>query len=555
VWLACAAALLLLSASVRAQPALSEGQRVAALCEVWGLLKYHHPLVAGRSDWDDVFLAAVPSFLAAQTRKDLSGEIVALIREAGLAPIVAPSATVERSGAELGPAFAWIDDETLYAPETSVLLRAVVASHRPQTNRFVARGAVGNPDFSGDQGFFQLAVFPSQQVRLLALARFWNMVQYYFPSRDLMDRSWAAVLPELAPAFLAAGDAREYHLAVAAMTASIQDGHASTWSNTLADTLGSRIAPLQVRLVEGRTVVTRAFTTLLAGVDVRPGDVVTGIDGTPTAARRASLRPYTQGSNEASLERNVHAVLLRTNAARIALTLEGERHEATVDVTTVPLGAYYSAEQNAQSGNVSAVLPGNIGYIHMGRLDVAGVDSVMARLRDTRGLVLDIRNYPQGTLHAIANYLNPAPQPFAKFTQPDFERPGSFSWTGTLSAGPGSAGAWTRVSAANYNYKGRVAVLADQETQSQAEFTVMAFETAPDVTVVGSTTAGADGNVSEIRLPGGLTTYISGLGVYYPDGRPTQRIGIVPDRVAVPTVRGLRDGRDEVLEAALEVLR
>jgi C-terminal processing protease CtpA/Prc len=44
---------------------------------------------------------------------------------------------------------------------------------------------------------------------------------------------------------------------------------------------------------------------------------------------------------------------------------------------------------------------------------------------------------------------------------------------------------------------------------------------------------------------------ISGLGVFYPDKKPTQRVGIIPDIVVTPTIEGIRDGRDEVLEAAL----
>ena len=44
---------------------------------------------------------------------------------------------------------------------------------------------------------------------------------------------------------------------------------------------------------------------------------------------------------------------------------------------------------------------------------------------------------------------------------------------------------------------------------------------------------------------------ISGIGVFYPDKRPTQRIGIVADIEARPTLQGIRSGRDEVLEAAL----
>ena len=44
---------------------------------------------------------------------------------------------------------------------------------------------------------------------------------------------------------------------------------------------------------------------------------------------------------------------------------------------------------------------------------------------------------------------------------------------------------------------------------------------------------------------------ISGIGVFYPDKKPTQRVGIVPDIEVTPTIEGIRAGRDEVLEEAL----
>jgi len=42
-----------------------------------------------------------------------------------------------------------------------------------------------------------------------------------------------------------------------------------------------------------------------------------------------------------------------------------------------------------------------------------------------------------------------------------------------------------------------------------------------------------------------------GLGVFYPDGSPTQQIGIVPDCEVRPTIGGLRNGKDELLETAV----
>ena len=96
-------------------------------------------------------------------------------------------------------------------------------------------------------------------------------------------------------------------------------------------------------------------------------------------------------------------------------------------------------------------------------------------------------------------------------------------------------------------------MLVDEVSVSQAEYTTMAFRAAPNTIVVGSTTAAADGNVSPIPLPGGVNSLISGIGVFYPDKTPTQRVGIVPDLEVLPTIQGIRDGRDEVLEAGVSL--
>lgn len=82
----------------------------------------------------------------------------------------------------------------------------------------------------------------------------------------------------------------------------------------------------------------------------------------------------------------------------------------------------------------------------------------------------------------------------------------------------------------------------------------MALQSSPNVTVIGSQTAGADGNVSAIQLPGGISTMISGLGIYYPDGTETQRKGVKIDVVIKPTIKGIKTGRDELLEKAEAII-
>lgn len=133
--------------------------------------------------------------------------------------------------------------------------------------------------------------------------------------------------------------------------------------------------------------------------------------------------------------------------------------------------------------------------------------------------------------------------PFAKFTRPNLNRPGVFNFTSEV-----------EVPSEKPEYKGKVVVLINEFTQSAGEFAAMSLQASNNVILIGSQTAGADGDISKIYLPGGLMTMISGAGVYYPDGTGTQRIGIIPDKIVKPTVQGIRDGKDEVLLKAIQII-
>jgi hypothetical protein len=190
------------------------------------------------------------------------------------------------------------------------------------------------------------------------------------------------------------------------------------------------------------------------------------------------------------------------------------------------------------------MLSPQVAYLKLRGIRARDIVDYIERASGTRGLVIDIRNYPsEFVVFDLGSRLVQEPTPFARFTVGDLDNPGAFTWTEPLTLEP-----------AEPAYQGKVAVLVDEMSISQAEYTAMALRAGPRAVVVGSTTAGADGNVSNIPLPGGLRTMISGIGVFYPDKTPTQRVGIVPDIRVTPTLEGIRAGRDEVLEEALRYI-
>ena len=184
-------------------------------------------------------------------------------------------------------------------------------------------------------------------------------------------------------------------------------------------------------------------------------------------------------------------------------------------------------------------------YLKLSSVQAAQAVSYIQSAAGTKGLIIDIRNYPaEFVVFALGSHFIERSTAFARFTVGDPANPGAFHWQGQpLTLEPAAP-----------RYTGKIVILTDEISQSQAEYTTMAFRAAPNATVVGSTTAGADGNVSTIPLPGGLRSMISGIGVFYPDKKPTQRVGIVADVEAKPALQGVRDGRDEVLEVALRLI-
>jgi hypothetical protein len=142
----------------------------------------------------------------------------------------------------------------------------------------------------------------------------------------------------------------------------------------------------------------------------------------------------------------------------------------------------------------------------------------------------------------VFRYLLPGPLFNARFTIPDVQFPGTLYWKSNT----------FNISSVGTIYEREIRILIDEETQSAAEYDAMILEQHRPSLKIGSQTAGADGNISMVYLPGNVQTAFTGLGTFYPDGRPAQRIGIVPDVLVSPTIEGLRQQRDEVLEAALQ---
>nr|WP_306592922.1 S41 family peptidase [Chryseobacterium sp. WG14] len=184
----------------------------------------------------------------------------------------------------------------------------------------------------------------------------------------------------------------------------------------------------------------------------------------------------------------------------------------------------------------------SIGYVNMGIIEREDLDEMYKNLESAGSIIFDLRNYPRQTIIPLSHLLLPKPAVYYQFNFPETNYPGKFY------SRKNSIGRKNK----NY-YKGNVVVLVNEDTQSQAETTTMMFKQHPNAKVIGSNTSGANGDIIRFKIAD-LDTCFTGLGAYYPDGRETQRIGIIPDIIVKPTAEGIKKGIDEVLQRALRYI-
>ncbi|MDR2980580.1 MAG: hypothetical protein LBV02_09130 [Bacteroidales bacterium] len=98
-------------------------------------------------------------------------------------------------------------------------------------------------------------------------------------------------------------------------------------------------------------------------------------------------------------------------------------------------------------------------------------------------------------------------------------------------------------------------VLVGLHTQSAPEIALLNLKQSGRATFIGSNTSGAAGYTNAIQIADGLFLYYTSGQIVGLDDNPMsyQGTGIAPDIYVYPTPQGIAEGRDEVLEKAIEI--
>lgn len=533
-------------------PAPQQVENLALLGKVWGFLKYYHPYIAqGNLNWDYELFRFLPAYLAVKSKEERNALLLQWTKKLkGPAPCEQCSDKDLKNAIRL-PDLDWLGDTKELGDSLSAAL-VYIRDNRHRGPGFYMDQVPGvrNPRILHEEPYFDMKS-PDAGYRLLTLFRYWNMIQYWFPYKHLIGEDWKNVLTEFIPKMLEADDKVKYFITTRRLIARIHDTHANTWgASSVRDSLqGKYFAPVKIQFVNDTAVVSVIMEPSLASASgLEKGDIILAIDGKPVADIINNALPDLPASNRPTQLRDLAGLLLRSNDSVSTLTIRRNDRQFTTTLIRgtrkqIPM-KFYPDFPYQKDSSFFFIRPG-IGYINLGTIKRSSVDSVFRALQGAKGLIIDNRQYPGDfPISEISEKLMPKLTGFVQFPSGSLDYPGAFIEYPPIQVGKRNP---------DY-FKGKVVILVNEQTQSSGEYHSMAFRAAPGAIVIGSTTAGADGNVSTFYLPGGIFTMFSGIGVNYPDGRETQRVGIVPDVTVWRTIEGIRQGRDELVEKAVELI-
>jgi C-terminal processing protease CtpA/Prc len=324
---------------------------------------------------------------------------------------------------------------------------------------------------------------------------------------------------------------------------SIHDGHVNVELSRLPSA-GYFLALLEE--VGGEVVVRRSGV-----VDVRPGDTLVSVGGRPMADWLAEERPRTSASTEGHRFARLLQKLTRLSKPTVFGIRAPDSSTRSVEVMPGSLSErseFGNGPTNRQPGRLGDLGAPDIAYINMASNvlgDLGAFQRAVSEAAGARGLIVDMRGYPGISQYEALPHLIPQ-----AFSSPLFRVP---TWSGpdTLEVRESAS---SLVPAASPSYGGPIVLLVGPVTVSAAENFSMMLVGAHRVRVVGRRSAGTNGNVSRLWMPGGISFMFTGMEVLFPDRSRFHGIGIVPELEVQPTAADLAAGRDPELLKAIELL-
>lgn|SRR5690554_4681055 len=531
--------------TIIAQTPVSETDKIAAWTKTWGFLKYFHPAVThGTMDWDEVYINQLDSLINIDSKEKLNTHFIELIESLNKQ---AELQWNSKDGMFIETILESLDEPDIFSDELIQAMRETALQRISGKNRFLDFAGLGYPLFLEENNYDE-NYYPEIPYRLLALARIWSSVEFFFPfKKERITKGWSTILKQQIPVFINAKDTLEYYKAIGSTLYELHDSHSAIIMHSKGyRAIGDKILPISFFFIEEKAIVVSRRKVTNSSEDddrLQYGDIILSIDGNNIEDLAYEYSLFKSGSNKASKNRWISVDLLRgwNDIAEVEVIRDNKK-------ITLNVKRYSDPKFETPNGKPKKweLIDDNIGLIHLRNSDAKEFNKAFRKMKNTDAIILDYRYFAHNSidLDFLAEYFSTENKRFMHYQSISKDIPGKFIESQSQSFFVGKK--------QKARYKGKLIILIDEYIQSAGETFTAAMKTFPNVTLVGSPTSGTNGEATLITLPGGYTYRMTSVMIHYVDGTPSVGDGIQPDVYVAPTIKGIKNQKDEVLEKAIE---
>ncbi len=518
---------------------------LSVICKTWGLMKYYHPnVISGEYDWDKELFNAINKISESKSDCEFKANLLSWIKSYGPIQIdekVNRKDNLPATKVKMTNDFDWIES-ALIPEEARLILKSIVSHQNDGISFYVKKTVAGGAQFTNENVYNDLTN-PDLGFRLLTLFRYWNYIEYFYPYKYLAS-DWNSVLEDFIPMMYKSYDEIEYRKILWELFSKINDSHANLITDSIwSDFKGVNNLPIKLSRINNKFIIVDSYSeNQMPDECFLPGDELIIIDGIAVDSLFHLSSDYIPSSNLKTKYRDFLLDLPRSNKKRLEITFirDGILHSKKCILRKNNESYFFD---RLPVPKISFMDFDSIAYVNL----CASQQVDLINLIDKKIIIADLRG---SISNDVENFLEisdliPYYTKFAISSEIDNYKPGRFiinENAATLSTGK------------DRRFKGELILLVNEFTQSNSEFMAMLYQSLPNTLTVGSQTAGTDGNMTFVDLPGGIKTAFTGVGIYYPDGSETQKVGIKINKDVEQSLEDVIKGRDTQLETVFQML-
>jgi len=562
---------------INAQEIEIDSIKLAGLCKVWGLAKnYSNSVIRKKIDWDNILIKKYPEFEKSNDfnnynqqildllnylqkqkyKKEVTQKEFDLIINNQIKELDNFSFLKDTLKYKNRISFSWINDE-IFTDSVKNVLCNIIINYKPQKNKYL-KGKIVVKHKEND--FLELDSI-SEPYRILGIFRYWNIINYYFPYKHLMDKKWDSVLVEHINSIKNANNYTNYIKEFRRFESNINDSHGfynySTYkyyntdnktNDTQESLKKSGYIPYNFKIVNKTVIISKVLTDSTC---IKLGDTVLAINNIDLKNYIKTYSEYNSSSTLQSTKMNIEYSLSRFYNSIFNLKIKNNND--TINYTENKIVDYNTkTESFYRKPPFHYSVNDSIGYIELTQIKLKEFNKTWKEFKNKKTIIFDLRGYPETPVWLLLPYLlNKNRKIIAEYYYPDKKYPGIFINDKKIS----TARLWfvKPFVGLKKKYNGKTIVLINADAISQSETACMMFKAYSDkVTFIGEPTSGANGDVVKIDIPGGIYFYYSSIDWHFPNGEQLQRKGIIPDIKVKQDVESIINNEDKILKMAIE---